>query len=562
MRALARHHAHATHRILAIAVAAIVIAANASQGAYFSQSWGWVALAFLVPTTVLLIMERVSTPGRMRAALLVLLGAYASWIALSAIWSISAPATIRELERMLVYLSVSFAVALVLRRGDVAGVLAGACAGATAISAYALATRTFPDRFHRYDDPIDAFRLAQPLGYWNALGLLACLGVILALGFAVHAKTCRSAAIAAAAMPTLATTLYLTFSRGGWGALGVGLVATIVLDARRFRYVCASTVLALPTIACIAFAAHQSALTTENSPVAESTAQGHRLVLVVLIATVASSVAAVGAQLVARRVSFSRRTLRLANVSLAALAIVALVGLLSAIGGPRTAVQRLHRGFDSDPVAAADQNERLFSISSNGRSELFRVAWDAGRRHPVVGNGSGTYEYIWYKHRPSGIVVRDAHSAYLEAFAEVGVIGLGLFLAALVVLVLGGVRARRTRYAASGTAALIAWAAAAALDWHWEMVGVTLVALLAGGTSTTRGQPVMRTRLPGSDGARVETSSCVARGDATSTPMATSAAADGDDAEEREARIRKRLRPALRLQRRSCRSLSRKPARP
>ena len=34
--------------IVAVATAAIVTAANASQGSYFSQSWGWVALAFLM----------------------------------------------------------------------------------------------------------------------------------------------------------------------------------------------------------------------------------------------------------------------------------------------------------------------------------------------------------------------------------------------------------------------------------------------------------------------------------------------------------------------------------
>jgi hypothetical protein len=54
--------------IVAVAVAAIVTAANASQGSYFSQSWGWVALAFLMPATVLLILDRVSVPGRVRTA--------------------------------------------------------------------------------------------------------------------------------------------------------------------------------------------------------------------------------------------------------------------------------------------------------------------------------------------------------------------------------------------------------------------------------------------------------------------------------------------------------------
>ena len=52
--------------VVAAGVAAIVTAANASEGGYFSQSWGWIALAFLVPTTVLLILGRATVPGRLR----------------------------------------------------------------------------------------------------------------------------------------------------------------------------------------------------------------------------------------------------------------------------------------------------------------------------------------------------------------------------------------------------------------------------------------------------------------------------------------------------------------
>lgn len=88
---------------LAVATAAIVISANASQGAYFSRSWGCVALAFLLPTTALLLLERATVPGlapdRVR---LLFVSAAATWIALSSLWSISSPVTIREVERMLV----------------------------------------------------------------------------------------------------------------------------------------------------------------------------------------------------------------------------------------------------------------------------------------------------------------------------------------------------------------------------------------------------------------------------------------------------------------------------
>ena len=81
---------------------------------------------------MLLLLERATLPGRLRIAFVCLLGAYAAWIALSSLWSISSPATIREVERMLVYVAVALAVAFVLRSGDVTGVLAGVSLGTTA----------------------------------------------------------------------------------------------------------------------------------------------------------------------------------------------------------------------------------------------------------------------------------------------------------------------------------------------------------------------------------------------------------------------------------------------
>jgi hypothetical protein len=68
----------------------------------------------------------------------------------------------------------------------------------------------------------------------------------------------------------------------------------------------------------------------------------------------------------------------------------------------------------------------------------------------------------------------------METFAELGVIGLALLVGALVMLAAGAIRARRMRFAGAAFGAFVAWSAAAAIDWHWEMVGVTLTALLAG----------------------------------------------------------------------------------
>ena len=428
---------------------------------------------------MLLLVERAAVPGRLRIAFVCLIGAYAAWIALSSLWSISSPATIREVERMLVYVAVALAVAVVLRSGDVTGLLAGVSLGTTAIAAYALATRTFPDRFHTYD-PFASYRLAQPLGYWNALGLLATLGVVVTLGFVAHSRRWWTSPVAAAMLPVLATTLYFTFSRGAWGALGVGLVATVVLDPRRLRYLWTACVVAVPVALCIAYGARQDALTTEGSRAADAAREGHRMAAVVLVTTIGAGLAAWAARLVARRVDVSRRTARAADVALACIAVGAVVAALVAVGGPAKGFSEVKSRFSAESGEGTQLNDRLFSISGNGRAPQFRVAWHAARAHPLVGNGAGTFEYLWYRNRSDLLVVRDAHSLYLEALAELGAVGLALLVAALVVLLGGGARARRVRFAAAGTAALTAWAVAAAVDWHWEMVGVTLTALLAG----------------------------------------------------------------------------------
>jgi O-antigen ligase len=465
---------------LTAAVAAIVTAANASQGAYFSQSWGWVALAFLVPTTVLLILDRVGAPGRLRTVFAALVVALAFWIALSSLWSISSAASLREFERMLVYVAVALALALVVRRGDGAALLAGAALGVTLVSAYALATRLFPDRLDTYDDPTLSYRLAQPLGYWNSLGLLAAIGILVALGVAAHARRASSSLAGAAVLPVLATTLYFTFSRGAWAALAIGLIGAIATDPRRLRLIWVSLVVSMPCAVTVAYASRHHALTTEDAPLAAATREGHRVAGFVVAAAIASMVAALAARAVSRRVPVTLRVRRVFDMALAGGAVIGIVVALVVAGGPSAAADRFEESFGGH-VTTVDLNDRLFTVAGNGRTSQYRVAWTAGRDSPLVGQGSGTFEYLWYERRPNLLTVRDGHSLYLETYAELGLVGLSLLAGVILVLLVGGVTARRTRFVASGTAAFIAWAAASAFDWHWEMVGVTLTALLAGG---------------------------------------------------------------------------------
>jgi O-antigen ligase/polysaccharide polymerase Wzy-like membrane protein len=475
--------------VVAAAVAAIVTAANASQGAYFSQSWGWVALAFLVPSTVLLILDRVEAPGRLRIAFATLMVALAAWVALSSFWSISSPASIREVERALVYVAVALAVVLVLRRGDGPAVVAGASLGILLIVSYGLTTHLAPDHFGPPDDRFNTSRLAAPLGYWNSFGLLAAIGVLLVLGAAAHARRCRHAVPAAGVLPLLVVALYFTFSRGSWVALVLGVGATLVLDPRRLRLIWTLLLIAPASCIAVAIAWQQDALTTEDAPLTLGVTQGRRLAWILALLVVLSAALGWFAYRVADRVHITSRVRRIVNVALAIAALSGVViGLFAAV---RTdAVSDLRRRFDTETRGAV-LNDRLFSVAGNGRSETISVAWDMAARHPVVGTGAGTFEYVWYRERPSRQVVRDAHSLYVETLGELGVVGALLLIALLLVPVAGGVLARRSRFIAPATGAYLAWVTAAALDWHWEMVGVTTTAFVAGSAgllATERGQ--------------------------------------------------------------------------
>ena len=466
--------------IVAAAVAAIVIAANASSGAYFSQSWGWVALAFLAPSIVLLILGRVSAPGRLRVAFAALMAALAGWIALSTVWSISMPASMREVERALVYIAVALAIALVLRRGDGPSVGGGVLVGITAVTGYGLATRLLPDRFGTPEDAFNVYRLAEPIGYWNSFGLTAAIGVLLAVGVVAHARRAVTAVLAGAGAPVLVMALYFAFSRGSWLAFFLGIGATVALDPRRLTMIWALLLVAPASVLGVAVASRQDALTSEGGSDLEAAQQGHSLAWLLLALVPFSALLALLAHWSARRVPASARVRRAFVVVLAGGAATAVILALVAAGGPISAVDELRDRFEARPMSGTSLNDRLFSLSGLGREETIRVAWDRGSERPFAGWGAGTYEILWYEDRPSEQIVRDAHSLYVETYSELGLVGLSLLVAALTVPLLAAYRARGSRFVAPATGAFLVWVSAASLDWHWEVVGVTMTALLAG----------------------------------------------------------------------------------
>jgi hypothetical protein len=118
------------------------------------------------------------------------------------------------------------------------------------------------------------------------------------------------------------------------------------------------------------------------------------------------------------------------------------------------------------------------------RGDYWHVAWHVGRQHPIAGLGAGTFDLAWGAFGDLGRWggVADAHSLYLETFAELGVVGLVL-LAGLAAPVIAA--ASRSALSTRETAALggaVTYFVHAGLDFDWEMPAVTVagVACLAG----------------------------------------------------------------------------------
>ena len=459
----------------ALAVAAL----GAADGGYFPTAWGWAALVTLWLVAAVILLAQIVRPSGLQLAFLGGVVGLTSWTWLSAAWSIDAVESVHEGQRMLVYLAAAAALVLVVRGTTVAPALGGTLAGIALISSYGLATRLFPDRLGVFD-PVAGYRLSEPVGYWNGLGIFAAIGVLLAVGLAVRARSIAARSLGGALAVLLAPTVYFTFGRGPWIALGLAILAAVALEPRRLQLVAGLVIVGAPAAAGVLASSHYEALRREDSPLAVAAGEGHRLALVLLGLALLGALAATVFAVLERRVVPPRSVRR----AFAAVLVLAAVGAVAAVfvryGDPVTLTDKAYDSFNAPPprVSEDDLGERLFSFSGSYRVDLWKSAWRDYREHPVLGSGAGSYEQHWLQDRPFEHKVRDAHNLYLETLAELGPLGLALLLVALGVPIVAAVRARRHPLTSVAFAAYAAYLIHAAVDWDWELPALTVAALI------------------------------------------------------------------------------------
>jgi hypothetical protein len=451
-------------------------------GGYFDEPRVWAGLiAWALVAIAVIAVPRPLQRSRPVTLALSGLALLAVWTLLSFTWSPVAGTAYHDGQRVFLYLGALLGATLLLR--DRAALLTepALAAGALIVIGYGLSDRLLPSLLAFSRSVSAQGRLEQPLTYWNAMGALAAIGVVLCVRLAGDRRRAAAlrAAAAAAAAP-LGLGLYLSFSRGALFACAAGLVALVVLDPGRA---------ALRGIAVAAGAAVAASLCA--SPFGGVTSfQGsrhHRILegAVVLAALMLIGTAAALVQLrIARRehrglLSTEPVALPRHAGSIATVIVVAAFALFLAVGAKEKSTAPLASGAT-----------RLTSLQSN-RYTYWRVAWRAFKAEPLHGVGGGGWAVDWLRYRPFDAGAQDAHSLYVQTAAELGVVGLALLAMFLAGIALSARIAWRAHPAiATGPiAGFVVWACHVAVDWDWEMPAVTLVALgLAGALLASAGQ--------------------------------------------------------------------------
>jgi O-antigen ligase len=316
-----------------------------------------------------------------------------------------------------------------------------------------------------------------PLNYRNGLAIFAALALPFLLSVAVSDPRAPFRGLALTPFPVVAIVLFFTSSRGGVATAVLAVTLFVVISHNRWRSAFAATLAVAAGVAAVAVALRYPVLangpftTTAFGPAGRNVA-----IAVALIATATGVLHTVFSS----RIPRDSQVPRVLSVSAVVLVLAAAsVGIAAA--HPRA----LFDEFRSPSlVDERSVREHVFSSSGNERWQLWASAVDEFRSKPWIGRGAGSFEAWWAQHGPRPVFVVNAHSLYLETAGDLGIVGLGLLAAPLLLglaVGLGRLRrlggARRT-WLAAPFAAYVGYLAAAGEDWTWQLPAITMVALI------------------------------------------------------------------------------------
>jgi hypothetical protein len=453
---------------------------------------GGAAAGLLAAALVVVALGRLPAPrlGRSGAVLVAAMIALAVWTGATVAWSIVPDRSWDSFNRTVAYAAfLGLGIVLATAGGRFSARLAASMLSLViAITlTWALLAKAVPALDPEGDR---VARLREPVGYWNALALLADMALALGLWLGTTPGHRRSVRIAGGLLLYVATlSLMLTLSRAGV-LVGVGvLVLWLALSSERVQSGLLLLASAGPAVLVGAWAFTRPALTEDVASRSDRMADG---AVFGLLALAGAAVVVVLVALGTRRALSEDSRRRVGRV----LVVVAAVCVLGALAGLGIATANAVSSGRSCSEVVNDPS-RFESLDPNNRLCWWSEAWDVFAGHSPEGAGAGTFETARKRYRPDARTVVEPHSVPLQHLADGGAAALVLFLtligaaAAACVCALRRLEGPERAAAVALVAAPAAYLGHALVDYNWNFLAVTAPTMVALGVLSGAG------RVPG-----------------------------------------------------------------
>jgi hypothetical protein len=328
-----------------------------------------------------------------------------------------------------------------------------------AVIVWSLLGKVFPFVYD-YGGP-DVTRLRGPIGLWNQLALAADYAVALAL--AVRGRSGTLLAYSAL------VALLLTYSRGGLLTAALVCVVWFCVTDERLESAAALVAGALPAAVVGGIAFVLPGVTSDSESLHVRWRDGIVFGVLLLVGAIVT--------LVLERLPrpSDTRVLRRAAIAFGALAVVAGVVAVSV------------NGIGSGAVG--NSSGRIGSTSSNFRFTWWSEAWRGFTDNPLWGAGAGSFHLLNLLHRESYLdYTIEPHNLPVQMLAELGLVGLALFVVACFMLLRGSLHRSGRELALA--LLLPAFIVHSLVDVDWDFAAVAAPAFVAAGALV--GGPAVR----------------------------------------------------------------------
>lgn len=469
-------------------VMAIEAFAVFSNGGYFLGAMtlcvvgAWLCLAMILASGK---YEFFNDWNSAQLALLGLALAIWLWTGLSISWSISADQSLNEFNRTGGYVAI-FALGVTAGRHLLSRRLAVVMflAITTTASVYGLGSKTFPTVVENLDD---IGRIAVPIGYINAMGLLMAMGYLIGIYVSSDRTFHWSLRILSAmASLLLLICLFFTLSRGAALALILGLIVYFSVAPVRLRSFGVILLSLVPTVLIASWSSGQDALMNDHVPMSERIVAASTLRWYLIASVIAAGSIFTIFVILGRNIKVPPLAAKASGVLiLASVIMLAMAGSIWFISSKpsfgdwsRQAYQDWRYGAPSNQGTG-----RLLEMGSSGRWKLWQEAVTSWEKNPYQGSGGQSFPIIHLMERDTGkIFVKQPHGHPFRLLAEYGLVGFLLGMAFITAAMTFSTRTlcrQADRWDRSLAAAilsmLIIYLIHASYDWDWNMFGLTMI---------------------------------------------------------------------------------------